>query len=68
MNKPTDIGFVDFSVECRKIKSELFKQIDLSIDWKPIIKILDRFIKGQRVTGTSAYLAIILFKMGLLQT
>jgi len=42
MKKPSFIGFGDFAVERRKVKSELFTQIDLIIDWKPIIKILDK--------------------------
>ena len=38
-------GFIDiggFAIERCKVKSELFTQIDLIIDWKPIIKILDK--------------------------
>jgi IS5 family transposase len=68
MNKPTVIGVGDFSVERRKIKRELLKQIDLIIDWKTIIKIVDKFYsKGQSDTATPTYPAILLFKIGLLQ-
>jgi hypothetical protein len=37
MKKPRFIGFGDFAVERSKVKSELFTQIDLIIDWKPIV-------------------------------
>ena len=69
MKKPSFIGFGDFAVERRKVKSELFTQIDLIIDWKPIIKILDKYYsRGQSAVGNPSYPALVLFKMELLQT
>lgn len=53
----------------RKIKSQFFAQINLLIDWKPIIKIIDKhYKKGVDVCGNPAYSGLILFKMSLLQT
>jgi transposase, IS5 family len=69
MKKPNFIGFGDFAVERRKVKSELFTQIDLIIDWKPIVKILDKYYsRGQSAVGNPSYPALMLFKMELLQT
>ena len=69
MKKATFIGFGDFAVERRKIKSEFFNQINLLIDWHPITKIIDKhYVKGQSATGAPSYPGLLLFKIELLQS
>lgn len=68
MKKTSFIGFADFSVERRKIKSEFFNQVNTILDWRPIEKIIDKhYTKGLSATGASSYPGLLLFKMSLLQ-
>lgn len=56
-------------VRSRKIKRTFFNQINMLLDWQPIIKIINKhYTKGKSATGKPSYSGLLLFKMSLLQT
>ncbi len=56
-------------IRSRKIKQAFFTQINILLNWEPIIKVLKKhYTKGQSATGKPSYSGLLLFKMSLLQT
>jgi IS5 family transposase len=53
----------------RKIKNQFFDQVNDIINWKPVVKIIEKFYKKRfSATGQPAYSGLLLFKTCLLQT
>jgi IS5 family transposase len=64
----TQIGFADFMVSRRPMKSSFLDEVDRMVDWRPIEKILNRnYKKKASADGRPAYPALPLFKMLLIQ-
>ena len=56
-------------IRSRKIKQTFFTQINLLLDWQPIIQVLKKhYTKGKSAVGNPSYSGLLLFKMSLLQT
>jgi len=56
-------------IRSRKIKRTFFTQMNILLDWQPIIKVLKKhYTKGKSATGKPSYSGLLLFKMSLLQT
>lgn len=69
MKNEQKLGFADYMVQRRKIKSDFFNQINLLMDWRHVSNIINKYYqKGESVTGRPSYDGLVLFKMTLLQT
>ena len=63
------MSFSTYYVEKRKTKKVFLQQINQLINWRPIIRVLERhYPVGQSARGRKAYPALVLLKMTLLQT
>ncbi len=68
VQQPTLAGSI-CDIRSRKIKQAFFTQINILLNWEPIIKVLKKhYTKGQSATGKPSYSGLLLFKMSLLQT
>ncbi|WP_054031602.1 transposase [Desulfatitalea tepidiphila] len=64
-------SFADLAVEIHADKNRalaVLKQLNLTIDWNPLKKLLDQFYQtGKQIEGGKAYPPLLLFKCLLLQ-
>ncbi len=69
MKTEQKLGFADFMVEKRKIKQEFFNQVNLMVDWRLVINIINKhYQKVNSATRRPSYDGLVLFKMSLLHT
>ena len=65
----TPLSYTSYYVEKRKTKRVFLKQIEALINWESVTTLLEKhYPKGHSGGGRSAYPALVLFKMTLLQT
>ncbi len=71
MENTSKSSMADTSVtlQPRKVNNPFLSQVDLLIDWKPVIKLIKKHYKKKfNVAGRPAYSGLRLFKICLLQT
>ena len=70
MKKIQNHSMADVLLETRqkKVKSKFFEQVDSVINWKPIIKIIDKSYNKSTLVGRPHKERISLFKICLIQT